>query len=207
MSELPSDRDLMGLPLRAIVAYAVRNARRVQPRFALWLWGSQPTPDARHLTALESAIAMGEQFALGQDRTAAEFEDGIEAANRAARHASEQSAAFAASTAAHAAHAAAYSLRTARAAARYANPSPHETFPAPDTVAIMAAHAAAAALHAGALADAAASDYRRLMQGENGRYPELGTPVDPSEMGALGTLWPAGAPEWYRAGNSAGVAK
>jgi hypothetical protein len=203
MNDLPSDRDLMALPLRAIVAYSVRSARRVQPRFCLWLWASSPSPDARHITAIENAIAMAEQFALGVERTSSEFEDGIEAANRAARHAGEQSAAYAASTAAHAAHAAAYALRTARAAARYANPSPNETFPAPDTVAIMAAHASAAALHAGAEADLAGSDFRRLEKGQNGRYPELGTPVDPGETGPLGTLWPAGAPDWFRAGSGA----
>jgi len=189
----------MRLPHRAIVAYAARCARRVQPRYPLWLWTSGPSPDSAQMGAIEIAVKAAEDFANGIEHVALSYEEPIENASRAARHASEQSAAFAASMAAHAANAAAYCVRSARAAARYANPAPHETFPAPDTVAIMAAHAAAAAQHAGSPPEAALTDYQRIIQGDFGVFPELGRPVDCSEHGPLGPLWPASPPDWFKA--------
>lgn len=190
MDELPSDRELAGLPLRAIVAYAARCARRVQPRFAAWVRsnGANGATNPHWLAQVEAATKLAEDYAAGVDRISADYEGPIEAVNHAARKVGEKGATETALQASHAAHAAAYALRTARAAARYANPSPHETFPAPDTVAIMAAHAAAAALHAGSGVEPARRDFKALAQGEYGRFPDLGEAVAVDETGPLGEL-------------------
>jgi hypothetical protein len=58
-----------------------------------------------------------------------------------------------------------------------------------------AAHAAAAAARA---ARAATSrDLDRLIALNPGAPDALGAPIDPSEAGPLGPLWPQGVPEWY----------
>jgi hypothetical protein len=41
-------------------------------------------------------------------------------------------------------------------------------------------------------ADAARADYARLLQLNLGTFPELGEPVDTSDAGPLGPLWPNG---------------
>lgn len=43
----------------------------------------------------------------------------------------------------------------------------------------------------GAAADAALSDYQRLLQICRCKFPELGDPIDVSDHGPLGPLWPA----------------
>jgi hypothetical protein len=190
MDELPSDRELTNLPLRAIVAFAARCARRVQPRFEAWVRsnGANGATNPHWLAQVETATKLAEDYAAGVERISADYETPIEAVHHAARKVGEKGASETALQASHAAHSAAYALRTARAAARYANPSPHETFPAPDTVAIMAAHAAAAALHAGGGVDAARRDFGVLACGDYGRFPDLGQPVVVDESGPLGEL-------------------
>ena len=44
---------------------------------------------------------------------------------------------------------------------------------------------------------AAASDLDRLIALNPGEPDALGAPIDPSEAGPLGPLWPQGVPEWY----------
>ena len=36
------------------------------------------------------------------------------------------------------------------------------------------------------------------LQQNLGPYPELGEPIELSENGPLGALWPEGEPNWYR---------
>ncbi len=43
------------------------------------------------------------------------------------------------------------------------------------------------------------ADFNKLVELNLGSYPERGEPIDPSEDGPLGTLWPAGPPRWYDA--------
>jgi hypothetical protein len=65
VSELPTEDELNGLPLRAIVAYAARCARRVQPLFNV------DSLEAEHKTAVEDAIRYAEGVAAAIDARAA----------------------------------------------------------------------------------------------------------------------------------------
>ena len=87
----------------------------------------------------------------------------------------------------------------ARAAAEPPPPPPPAAAAAADWAANAAAAAdwaAAAAARADARA-AAASDLDRLIALNPGEPDALGAPIDPSEAGPLGPLWPQGVPEWY----------
>ncbi|NQT14971.1 MAG: hypothetical protein HQ582_19605 [Planctomycetes bacterium] len=57
MTDPPTEDDLKRLPLRSIVAYAVRCARRVRPLH----YSDNP----EHVQAVDSAIEIAEQFATG----------------------------------------------------------------------------------------------------------------------------------------------
>ena len=59
-----------------------------------------------------------------------------------------------------------------------------------------AADAGAANARAAARA-AASSDLDRLLALNPGELDPLGAPIDPSEDGPLGPIWPQGAPQWY----------
>ena len=57
---------------------------------------------------------------------------------------------------------------------------------------------ALAASHAAAASSAADSDFKRLKALGLGKPGTVGQPIDPSQNGPLGSLWPHGEPEWYR---------
>jgi hypothetical protein len=63
--QLPTREDLTKLPLRAIVAYAARSARRVQ---SMYVDSRAPAKRKLHL---EQAISLVEEFCLGRDIPAA----------------------------------------------------------------------------------------------------------------------------------------
>ena len=199
MTELPTDKDLLQLPHRAVVAFACRCARRVQPKYTLWMLSSSPDPRTQQASSLEKAIHTAEDFANGIELAEDVYEEMIEDVLDAGNRAGADSPSYASSAAVHAAKAAAFALRSARSAAHYANPAPHETFPSPDTVAIMAAHAAAAAAQAGSPTSPMREDYHRLAATCLAPYPELGETIDCHENGPLGNLWNGEPPHWYRA--------
>jgi hypothetical protein len=149
---------LAQLPHHAVVAFAARCARRVQP-----LTHVLPQQDR---DTIDRALASAEAFAKGADAARAD------AARAAARAADAANAARAADA--------------ARAAAARADV----------TAAAAADWAAAAADRADAWA-AASSDLDRLIALNPGEPDALGAPIDPSEAGPLGPLWPQGVPEWY----------
>jgi hypothetical protein len=62
------------------------------------------------------------------------------------------------------------------------------------TSAADAAYSARTTALAIALTSAATADYYQLLQSNLGTYPELGAPIDPTENGPLGTLWPERSP-------------
>jgi hypothetical protein len=189
---LPRPNDLMELPLRAIVAYAVRCARRAQPLFC---HVSDIADFAQHEAAVERAISLAERFCFGNEiesRTlAAAADEAAYAADAAAftatvaayaviaadgkalaRVAVATKAAAAASAVAYAARAAAARGATARAAAADA------------------AHAAAADASDAA---AAVRDFEALLDLYSGGWSGLGATnnvIDPTEHGPLGALWP-----------------
>ena len=166
---------LARLPRRAVIAFAARCARRVQP-----LTHALPQQDR---DTIDWGLASAEAFAKG---AAAARADTRADARAAAARAAAARAADAAWTAARAATTAwAADARAAAAAADWA------------------ANAAAAADWAANAADwadaraAAASDLDRLIALNPGEPDALGGPIDPSEAGPLGPLWPQGVPQWY----------
>jgi hypothetical protein len=180
MPALPTDRELQVLPLRALVAYAVRCAQRVQPHFEKWAT-TNPKQQQGRLQHFSEALQVAHDCAAGNPRKIELHDAPINALVIHALNAGK-------GPAANAAHAAAYAVRTARTVARYANPSPHETFPSPDGAATLAAQAASAAAAAGLDVDAARQDYERLMGGRLGRFPELGQPIVATAEGPLGPV-------------------
>src|SRR4051812_12900445 len=64
LSVVENAKDLKQLPLRALVAYAARCARRVQSQYAL----PPDHPDAAAcVAAIDTSIGIAEQFAAGND--------------------------------------------------------------------------------------------------------------------------------------------
>lgn len=161
--ELPSAEDLWQLSLHAMVAYAARCARRVQPLFI------SGVPE--HIEAVDRAILMAEHFASGDEH---DTQAATDAANNAAAAAAEAARDG--------------TLDSARAAAS-ARAAVH-VICAPDIAdaARDAADAANAARVAGAAAVLASQvDFQRLVTLTTKPAPALGDPIDIDE---LGPLWP-----------------
>ncbi len=190
---LPTTDDLQKLPLGAIVTYAARCARRVQPLYDC----PADTPELeRHKADVEWAISLAETFCLSHEVSAAAY-----AAAYAARDATAaveaQDAARAASAAA---RAAAYAFDIPKSAVYdhsvYASRVAVEAADAAQAAARAAGHAADGT---GAAQAAARADFDRLLTLNPGTYPKLGDPIDPTENGPLGMLWPEGPPKWFAA--------
>jgi hypothetical protein len=205
----PSLGELTRLPPRALVVYAARCARRVQPFFTL----PDDHPERqRHLAAVERAIQTAEEFARGVPVTSeAAFQ-----AEKGALKATGDAKAFNLDAAA-AAWAALQAVKTVQCAAAKAvqnaavvprqdlehifpeqlygpiawpeGTSAHEAFLAFHAWYAAAAWAAAAEARA-AVAAAVHADFEKLRGQGLGRFPELGEPLDPSADGPLGPLWP-----------------
>jgi hypothetical protein len=190
---------LKTLPLRAIVAFAARCARRVEP-LAQHPEGN-PQRESRR-AAVEAALWMAESFARGADEPP---DESVVAAIDASRDVGgDLACAAAASAIAQAAHAAASAWHAgsqvaeeSRApgrhtveAARFRGTLTHVTA----ELAAMNAFTAAAEAFVSVgyrnehFVDAALKDYHALVCLELGRYPELGHPIDPSPGGPLGPL-------------------
>ena len=184
---LPTKDDLKKLPLLAMVAYAVRCARRVQP-----ILDTIPS-FATHGAAVEQAISLAERFCVGKDLNAA-----VDAAERAAERAADAAAVarqFAGGNAAALAAGAAQAAAQATAAVEdsWADPNSADRVVRAATYAVGRASRAAADRCA-AVSAAARADYDRLRSLNLGTYPDLGQPIDPTETGPLGPLWPEGPP-------------
>ncbi len=184
----PSQDELKQLPLRALVALAARCARRVQPFFT---FPDDHPEKQRHVAAVELAIRTAEEFAKGIPVTAP---DAARAASDAAASASinyfaarvaslSLGAASKASDAAAASDAVQYAAGCASGAVWEAARAAWD--------AARAAGDARDVYHAWFTAAAASrSDFSHLRELALGRFPELGEPVDSSEDGPLGPLWP-----------------
>ena len=192
---------LKALPLRAIVAFAARCARRVET--LAQLPEGHPQREGRR-GAVEAAVGMAEAFARGADEPP---DDSTIAAIDASRGvaggpAGSADAAAAAAEAAHAAStawertgpdetdkSAAGELKTAEAR-KFLGAVTHVTA---DLAALAAFTAAVDAFtsvgyHNEDFVNAALDDYDRLLRLNLGRYPEAGQPIDPSLSGPLGRL-------------------
>ncbi len=193
--------DLKKLPLRAIVALAVRCARRVEKRALL--------PDDRAgadecRQAVSDALAMAEDFSRGMPCTSAdEVIHKIESCQKSAHGDPVRENAIAAAVqAAYAAAAAlnAANVRSEPAVRHLLGPTP-ELGPqgrlgslTADVAALSAftaaVDAADAAGYSGSFIQSAISDYRAVLSQHLGEYPDAGRPIDPSPDGPLGPLLP-----------------
>ncbi len=192
---------LKQLPLRAIVAFAARCARRVQP-LALLPEG-HPERERLH-DAMEAALRITEEFAGGSTAPIPESAVAALDASRSAAGASLRSA-EAAGAVAEALHAteSAWSLIGPRESAKdqlpeLKTPDARKFLGALDVVSadLAALNAFTAAVEAydsvgyrnEDFVTAALDDYDRLVRLKLGRYPEPGDPIDPSPAGPLGAL-------------------
>jgi hypothetical protein len=194
----PEAEDLRSLPLRAIVAYAVRWAQRVRPAFAAS--GDGASNEDQH--ALDSAIAAAKCFIEAGESVAGPREAmalAMAAANAAAsgedagsRYAA-RSAALAAETLAHALGA-------------FGRPSPPQAddILEMDDPLTLAVEAAATAAHTTAYSARFAlkelgittpivDDFAILRERFDEEDDRIGTPMDFAE---LGSLWNGAEPDW-----------
>lgn len=190
---LPTEDDLKKLPLLAIVAYAVRCARRVQP-----VLDTLPS-FAIHGAAVEQAISLTERFCVGKDLNAAP--DAVERAADAAGRTASVAQSFAGGSAVALAAGAAQAAAQATAAVEdsWADSNSADRVARAATYAAGRAGRAVATDRYAAVSAATRADYDRLLSLNLGIYPELGLPIDPTENGPLGPLWPEGPPTWYTA--------
>jgi len=174
---------LRQLPLRSIVAFAARCARRVQPAVSL---ANDGQTNHIHIENIERAISSAERYARG-DATAASGEH-LQTVLLAATASmtspdNEGKPDF---TRGHAVHAA----RNAAATAVFARQND-----ASATVSCAAQayiYACRAALPSYL---PATFDLRRLLTSDLGRHPHLGLPIDPAETGPLGPFWHTAVPK------------
>jgi hypothetical protein len=201
--ELPnfSIEDLKRLPLRAIIAFAARCARRVE--HLAQLPEGHPGKEERRV-AIDAALRLAEDVARGEASHAADsVVQAIDVSCRAASVA--PNCASAAAAAARAAHAAAsvlsvidrvvedqdmpQSARTAEAR-EFLGSLGRSTV---DLAALSAYTAAVDAFDAVGLANegfvaASLNDYDHLRRLNLGQYPQPGEPIDASPSGPLGAL-------------------
>jgi hypothetical protein len=196
--------DLKKLPLRAIVAFAVRCARRVE-RLAL------PPDDhpekERWASAVAEALRVTEDFARGLpcptiESAVINLEAGQAKAQgdlvREDANAAVVRAAHAAATAIHV-----IAAREEPEQKRLLSGGPplnslsHLADVSADLAALDAYTAAMDAAEAVGYSDAftmaASDDYRKLLELGLGQFSEPGKPIDPSPKGPLGPLWPGGS--------------
>jgi len=183
--------DLGQLTLRGNVAFAVRCALRIRPCFEL----PADAPRQREkVAAVDRAIRLAAAFCNGQP-----LERGAAAAiARVAEAVAEETSEFT--------RCAGYAaVRAAEAAA-----NAEEVVRNPNDSGIMEVVAAAfgsgRVLAANAdtftldyVAAVLCADVDKLLSLGHGGSPELGPPLDPSEAGPLGPLWPNGTPLWCSA--------
>jgi hypothetical protein len=182
--------DLGQLTVRANVAFAVRCAQRIRPCFQL----PENHPRRReHMAAIDSAIGVAAAFCQGQALDPGRAAAAAELAEAIAE-ATYQTTNYAAFGAVRAAEAAAHAEAWVR------NPSSSEAIQI-----VAAAFGAARVLAANAdmfshntVADALYADMEKLQTLGPGACEELGPPIDPTEEGPLGPLWPAGVPLCFR---------
>ena len=199
-----TSEDMKKLPLRAIVAFSARCARRVE-RLA------QP-PDGHPETdrwgaAIADAIQVAEDFARGLPcPTADAAVRAIEACQEFVQGDLPRENAYAAivrtaHAAATALHAIAISEEPVQRRLVSGGPPldplpPHLADISADLAALDAYTAAVDAADALGYADGfmvgVAEDYKKLLALKLGWYPEAGLPIDPSPEGPLGPLWPRG---------------
>jgi len=186
MVDLPNADRLKQLPLRALVAYAVRCAMRVQRLYLKWQDGEAKNgPPTGMVESVAEAIELASRFASQEDgydlKRGQELEEiVIEAVMRAKN--GHRGAAFAAN----AAYAA---LNAANIASTADGKGSNRRAEAEKVVlAVITAADAAAAAHEPVI-QSAVDDWHALQLMRIGEYPDAGRPVDPRPEGKLGPLF------------------
>lgn len=157
---------LRRLPLRAIIAIAVRHAQRLRPEFNL----PESTPQReRHMTAVSDAIRLAKQFVEGYEPS----DDILDVANKACAAAAEapENMFGVPATAAGSTAALVYDALN----------GPTELFP------IRACKIIPRLPYIGG--EEADRDYQKLLALDLGTFPDLGAPIDLSNRGPLGPLY------------------
>jgi hypothetical protein len=188
-------QDLAGLPLRALVAWAARCARRVLP-----ILNNSPDGPDKNLAVQRAAAAvqLAEDFARDEIIWLEQFTALGPAAYAAARDSLGEGQ-YAVCAAGHAASAAALAHQFRHS---------HRTDDAMELVAAAwGAYRVVLSfvqgpvrrdLFTGAMVLAVVhAEFDRLLSFDLGRFGEAGRPLDPGEAGPLGPLWPEGPPSWY----------
>jgi hypothetical protein len=185
-----SDHDLLSIPIRAMVAYAARCARRSQDVLAR----CHPAPEPSYTQVTDRATQAAEDFARGGLLDPAALQTIRQEAYALAatiQKLTYRSVAYACAHAAAAAH----------EAAQGSQGTPETPFagvlpPAAAQGVWTAAYGVTLASRGvGRVTDEHFYDLQALCDQKLGKFPELGPPVDPAETGPLGTLWPKGFPE------------
>jgi hypothetical protein len=195
-----TDEDLKKLPLRAIVAFAARCARRVEDLSQLP--EGHPEREGRR-AAIDAALRLAEEISRGSVCTSVEpVVQAIDASRGVAGGGIGcECAAGAAAAAAHAAVTAWLTLNPGesdRDANRWTKTPEARSYLsrlANDTADLVALDAFTAAVEAAdavgrndAFIRGAVRDYERLLGLHLGSYPQAGQPIDPSPDGPLGPL-------------------
>jgi hypothetical protein len=181
--------DLAELTLRANVAFAVRCAQRVRPCFKL----PAEAPRRREQTAaVDEAIRVASAFCRGLPEAAGRAAAAARAAGVVAQETGEFTR-YAGYAAAHGASAAAHAEEVVR------DPK-HSCMTDVVAAAFGAGRVVVANVDAYAhdlVVAALHADLVQLLLLAAGTTADLGPPVDPSETGPLGPLWPAGVPACF----------
>ena len=192
--------DLKKLPLRAIVAFAARCARRVEPLSQFP--ADHPQREARRM-AIDDAIRLAEEISRGS--ACATVEPVVQALEATQTISGDgiacQCAAAAAAAAARTAASVWHVLNrgeSERDAKRWTNTPEARSFLAhladvtSELVALdaftAAVESADAIAHDDVFVHGAVHDYERLLGLHLGTYPQAGQPIDPSRDGPLGPL-------------------
>lgn len=206
----PNEDELRKLPLRALSAFAARCAKRVQSIFIL---PSNNPNIERDNIAIANAILAAEDYATGRDIKITDAFPAAVAALTAAQSAKEIDTGFQAFNAASSAAEAAFSVYAAVSDLSSNNMIVATAFNLlRDEITIKNAMDIAKAGHTANFSARSAlfaanatpssithmvNDYRKLLSLNLGKFFEIGVPIDPSETGPLGVLWPNGAPKWF----------
>lgn len=181
--------DLGRLTLRGHVAYAARAARRMLALFQLP--DNFPEREAS-FDAVRAAVLIAEAFARGAVSQTEEVRPVTRAAYQVAE-ATHEVTGFAGYAMAHAARSACEaSLAAGEPESNHVLEALASAFGASHVLesncGLMATEVVVRALRA---------DFERLVALGLGEACTLGEPIDASETGPLGGLWPAGTPDWY----------
>jgi hypothetical protein len=181
--------DLAQLSLRSCVAYAVRCALRMRPRFQL---PAEHPVAAAYVAAIDEAIALAAAIARSAVVDPTQAARIAEAAYRVADDAADVTF-YSGFSAAHAAQAATLVCAVKELVS--------------DGIAsevVASAYGASRVLEGNSQREyennvigALRADFDKLQSLSLGGFAELGQPIDPTEEGPLRILWPLGAPAWF----------